>query len=58
MEMQSEDTMDKLFNVNAPKYEVSGVARIIDKDGNVKSEMKIVSLEINEELTNAIKHDT
>jgi hypothetical protein len=45
-------------NVNTPEYQVSGIARIIDKDGNIKGEMEIVSLELNEELGNAIKHDS
>ena len=45
-------------NVNLPKYQVSGIAKIIDKDGNVKGEMEIVSLELSEEMENAIKHDS
>jgi hypothetical protein len=39
-------------NVSTPKYQASGIVKIIDKDGNVKSEMEIVSLELNEELEN------
>lgn len=46
-------------NITVPNYQVSGTVRIIDKDGNVKSEMDIVSLEVNEaiqeDIENAIK---
>ncbi len=33
-------------NVTMPLVEASGVVKIFDKDGNLKSTMKIVSLEL------------
>jgi len=38
-------------NVALQNVQITGVAVIKDKDGNIKSEMKITSLEINEDET-------
>ena len=46
----------KQINAALANVKVSGVAKIIDKDGNVKSEMEIVGLEVNKEvIEDAIK---
>jgi len=39
-------------NADMKDIEVSGLVVIKDKDGNIKSELQIVSLETNQELEN------
>lgn len=44
-------------NVALGELEVSGIVKIIDKDGNVKSELEIISIEIQEDKENANHND-
>lgn len=38
--------------------QVSGVIKVFDKDGKLKTELDIVSLEINEDIENAVIDST
>ncbi len=52
MSDRKEITLDELRsgpNVSMSDIEVSGMVVIKDKDGNIKSELEIVSLEVNED---------
>ena len=46
------------INVTTPPYEVKGTVQIVDKDGKVKGEFEVTSLELNEEVKNAIERNT
>ena len=46
-----------MSNVKAPELEASGLVRIIDKDGNVKSELEIVSVETRKKMDEEEKDD-
>lgn len=45
-------------NVALSNVHVSGVVTIRDKDGNIKQEMDIVSLEVNEDTQDAASNST
>ncbi len=41
-----------------PRMQVSGMIKVIDKDGNLKAELPITSIDVNaEEETDATEHD-
>jgi len=54
--MSSEKRHPSGPNVNTPRYKVQGTVRVIDKDGKVKGEFAVESIEFNEEIENAIEH--